>query len=287
MIDQAQGSPVVSWICVRNQRNASSRSLKIGIRPERDHRGTHRVMPAGRPGVTARDALGRQPAAAHGPCVLMRLERVLRAARVVAAAAGRRAAGEQRRDHVAPGQDEAAQRPAPLHARAALTRAPRRCPCQQLAQLAGKPGEAARVCRLGEPGAGDAHDVDAAGAASASSAKASRRRRLSRLRSTAPPTLRDTESPSRGLAGVARLTREGVDHEVARGRGPSTPVDGVELGGAREPAPAFRLGRGHSGQAESRLRPRARRRLMITRPARVDMRLRKPCVLARLRRFGW
>ncbi len=39
--------------------------------------------------------------------------------------------------------------------------------------------------------------------------------------------------------------------------------------------------------AESRLRPRARRRRTTAWPARVDMRLRKPWTLARLRTFGW
>src|SRR4029453_19040632 len=36
-----------------------------------------------------------------------------------------------------------------------------------------------------------------------------------------------------------------------------------------------------------RIRPLPRRRAMIERPARVRMRIRKPCVLARLRLFGW
>src|SRR5918993_179985 len=40
-------------------------------------------------------------------------------------------------------------------------------------------------------------------------------------------------------------------------------------------------------QAPSRTRPLARRRAMIERPARVRIRIRKPCVLARLRLFGW
>lgn len=37
----------------------------------------------------------------------------------------------------------------------------------------------------------------------------------------------------------------------------------------------------------SRLRPLARRRLRILRPPGLFMRARNPCVLARLRRFGW
>jgi hypothetical protein len=40
-------------------------------------------------------------------------------------------------------------------------------------------------------------------------------------------------------------------------------------------------------QAVSRVRPLARRAAMIARPARVRIRSRKPCVLARRRLFGW
>ncbi len=60
------------------------------------------------------------------------------------------------------------------------------------------------------------------------------------------------------------------------------------------PAPADPLGgRKHGessqrvGQADSRLRPFVRRAAMIARPARVRMRRRKPCVLARRRLLGW
>jgi len=40
-------------------------------------------------------------------------------------------------------------------------------------------------------------------------------------------------------------------------------------------------------QAERRVRPFERRAARIARPARVRIRARKPCVLARLRLFGW
>lgn len=47
----------------------------------------------------------------------------------------------------------------------------------------------------------------------------------------------------------------------------------------------------HSGPADAqvarRLRPLRRRPARIARPARVRMRRRKPCVLLRLRLFGW
>ena len=76
-------------------------------------------------------------------------------------------------------------------------------------------------------------------------ADASRRCRLTRFRSTAPPTLRETVRPTRGsLAVGAGIARERVDDEMPRrGRAAAT-VDGVEVSGARE-APAARSGTRH------------------------------------------
>jgi hypothetical protein len=62
------------------------------------------------------------------------------------------------------------------------------------------------------------------------------------------------------------------------------PVDRVEVTGAREAVAALHRRR---RQAESRFRPLARRRLRISRPARVDMRARKPCLRFRRRTLGW
>ena len=66
------------------------------------------------------------------------------------------------------------------------------------------------------------------------------------------------------------------------------PEDPVEVSAARQPRPA-----GLSPRAErvphhtvSRVRPFARRRLRISRPPRVRIRARNPCVRARLRFFG-
>ena len=50
---------------------------------------------------------------------------------------------------------------------------------------------------------------------------------------------------------------------------------------------AFTMSPLHAAQAERRLRPRDRRRFRIMRPARVDMRARKPCLRFRRRTFGW
>ena len=186
-------------------------------------------MAAARPGMAARDALGRHPRAAHGPVRAQRVERVLRAARVVAAAAGRRAAGQQRRDHVAPGRA----RPRAARARRPGRRRSRGLPALRASSSASspvEPGEAAarRPSRRARPG--DAHDVDAArrgvgrarrtpraGAASAGSARrrrrpCARRRARGAPRRRRPPRAgtcrpRGGARPRTGHAGRRRRTR--------------------------------------------------------------------------------
>ena len=80
------------------------------------------------------------------------------------------------------------------------------------------------------------------------------------------------------------VAREPVQDEKARRDRPAVAVDRVEIAGAGEAIAALHRGR---GQAESRFRPFDRRRLRIRRPARVDMRARKPCLRFRRRTLGW
>ena len=70
---------------------------------------------------------------------------------------------------------------------------------------------------------------------SALAQKASRSSRLTRLRSTAPPSLRPTETPSRGVVVVVRA-RERVDDQVAAGVRAALAVDALELAAAGQPA---------------------------------------------------
>ena len=67
-------------------------------------------------------------------------------------------------------------------------------------------------------------------------AKASRSRRLTLLRSTAPPTLRDTDRPT--PRSLRRRVRERVEDELAVGRRAALAVHALELRAAREPAAA-------------------------------------------------
>ena len=79
-----------------------------------------------------------------------------------------------------------------------------------------------------------------------------------------------------------------VQNELAAGVRAASPEDPVEVGAARQPPPAGpRPGAGRSAhQTVRRLRPLSRRRFSVSRPARVLIRARKPCVRARLRFFG-
>src|SRR5262249_20657114 len=78
------------------------------------------------------------------------------------------------------------------------------------------------------------------------------------------------------------LALEPVEDEEACGRRASLPVDGVKVSRARQAMPALHF----VLYAERRVRPLARRRLSMARPARVDIRARKPCRRFRRRTLG-
>ncbi len=119
-----------------------------------------------------------------------------------------------------------------------------------------------------------------------SGAVAARSRRVKRLRTTAPPTALDTTKPTRGER---------------------TPVGSVEASDTTSSRPPARVPRGPrpaarncaasrsrcraastpQPQADSSARPLRRRPARMARPARVAIRARKPCVLARRRLLGW
>ena len=107
-------------------------------------------------------------------------------------------------------------------------------------------------------GARDEHEVVAVGELRRAAQKASLSRRFIRLRSTAPPTLRPTEIPSRGSSPES-VARERVDDEVAAGVRAALAVDAVEVGAAGQPAPPPAAGRalrrGVHRYGVSRLRP--------------------------------
>jgi hypothetical protein len=75
------------------------------------------------------------------------------------------------------------------------------------------------------------------------------------------------------------------DQQVAHHQGPTRTSPGAH--GQRELRAAAHPGLGRQDQALSRSRPLRLRAARMARPARVRMRSRKPCVLARRRLFGW
>ena len=116
-----------------------------------------------------------------------------------------------------------------------------------------------------------------------------RSRRLVRLRTTAPPDgLRRRRSPlAGGLVGRrprGRRGRRGAacppgDRGERQRRSRRCCAGGAIAGSTSRASPG--------SQAESSARPLRRRAARMARPARVRMRSRKPCVLARRRLFGW
>ena len=192
--------------------------------------GLHRIVSAVAPWVAPQQAPPREHQAPKYAVLPDRLDRVARARGLVLAAAR-----DRRRDHALVDHDRRRSRPpararrAPRRARGARRPRQRRPLASVARRIAGTLGSARsrapsrRSPRLAQAGLGDQlreRRVDALrgprarparrdgrattttswpGAQLASlRANASRSRRLTRLRSTAPPTLRDTDRPSRG-----------------------------------------------------------------------------------------
>ncbi len=113
-----------------------------------------------------------------------------------------------------------------------------------------------------------------------------RRRRVTVLRTTAPPTALLTTNPALGTSPVGSTKRWTTNCEPALRRPRRTAALKSALRRTR-----FRLASTicpiEVGQAESSERPLRRRAERMERPARVRIRSRNPCVLARRRLFGW
>ena len=148
-----------------------------------------------------------------------------------------------------------------------------------------EPGEAPALERLAQPGPGDQHVVVAG------------REPLGELVERRPqaalqPVPLDCAAKLAryGQAEPRALLRDPPRAGTSRGRGSAwrrTAPCGRRRrsrGSGRDGAGVGSLCRAH---AERRLRPLARRRLRIARPARVDIRARNPCRRFRRRTFGW
>ena len=126
-----------------------------------------------------------------------------------------------------------------------------------------------------------------AGTRSSRPATWARRRRLTRLRTTALPTVLDTTKPTRG----GRPARASVVLPwTTMSREPALAPAGDRSVAVKSALALRRCCAGSTAggpQAESLVRPLLRRWAMIDRPARVRIRWRKPWVFARRRVLGW
>src|SRR3954453_3635130 len=281
-IDQAQVSPIVP--CGPSQRRTSRRRFSSGVSGEatisacsiigrasghtrsRPRRGSTGCTGAGASRRAANRARART-ASAHRARTASRSGGTCTSR----ARAGRSSSATRRRGR-APGT------------RAHAGRASRGRLPEDLVDALAEPVEAARVHGLGQAGADDEHVVLVL--------RQLRQARAKRLAQAAldlvahdrrPDGLRHRE-PEPRLATL--LAREPVKDEEARRDRAAVPVDRVEVARARESVAALHA-RVQRGQADRRLRPLARRRLRIARPARVDIRARKPWRRFRLRTLGW
>lgn len=141
-----------------------------------------------------------------------------------------------------------------------------------------------------------------AGTLGSSAATRCRSRRTVRWRTTELPTALETTNPTRtGPSSPGRfatwtlisaLPLRAVTHRAPSDRPRSTAryCSGRRsrcAAGNTSVAGTSRLRVEHSAQADSFARPLARREVSTARPARVRIRRRKPCFLARRRLFGW
>ena len=244
MIDQAHGSPVMSWMPKQQAvERVLERAEHVGERARSP--GRHRIdRVMAREGMAVAEPAQREQRAAQR--------------RRARGSPPRRSASSWARSGRSPGPpgtsacttkrhsvdrpEQEPERDAPHAALPARARG-------ELAHLGLEPIEPLLGERLGQARAGRrSRDRRRRRGPASTRADASRRSRLTRLRSTAPPTLRETVSPTRGsLALGAGIARERVDDEVPRRRRAAPPVDGVEVSGARE-APAARGGTRHDSR---------------------------------------
>ena len=243
------------------------------VHPDRNQ--VHAVRPEG---TAAHEPPGRQgqspPKAEHRE----RLDGIVRAARI-----------EPARRHPARGRalvhpDEGDGRPGRTAPRSLgrAHRSPHACPARR---------SAVATSARSSAGASDAAPgprrtrYEPRGSRGASARTTSRARRRSRLRTTAVPHWRPIAYPTCG-------NNPGVPSSTGAKRartGPLDPRTRERCSSAKAARlvirPTFRAGT--MPQTVRRWRPLSRRDFRMARPARVDMRLRKPWVFARLRVLGW
>src|SRR3954453_12033569 len=246
-----------------------------------------RVVAARGPRVAARQAAHGQPAAADAAVLGDRLERVRRAARVVAADLAVEGADQGAGDTQPPDQDvlhDSPLVPDPVVAAA-------RVACGEVAtrsrqRASSAPSSAVDI--VAARGRARTTSSDESGSDVRFSLTRWRSRRLTRLRTTEPPTALLTTNPARGGSpGPEASTRRCTTRAAPPARRPDLTVR-RKASARRNRWSAASTGRERPARQTARLlRPLRRREEMTARPARVRMRRRNPCTLWRRRLFGW
>ena len=225
--------------------------------------GLHRIVSAVAPRVAPEQAPRREHRAPKYAVLPDRFDRIARARRLVLAAPRDRRRDEalvatigatsRRARATRAGASTSVPRPGSRAARLCARRSPARSSAQrrlrrlrvaqprlrnQLAERSFAPASPSRSTSSAADGRATTTTSWPARSSSSARANASRSIRLTRLRSTAPPTLRDTDSPRRGRS--ADGVRERVEHQVAVRRRAALAVDALELRAARQAAAAGR-----------------------------------------------
>ena len=234
----------------------------------------------------------RQPTAADGTVDPDRLERVRAARRVKPAARSEQRADEPAVTGNQPDEQPRRRRPPRHRCSGARSKSHTAPPCRRSSDRITSPSSAAKSAWLAVAACGLARNTRRLPSGSDWRYPTARwrSRRLTLLRTTAGPTARLTVKPILGGSATPSRTSR---WPTRSGRPALLPLLIEALNSARRRIRAaagsmwhLRHPDGSADQTLTRARPLRRRAASTARPARVRMRSRKPCVLARRRLFG-
>jgi hypothetical protein len=231
--------------------------------------GGHRVVAAGRPGVTPAEPSYGEPGPSHGTVLGHCLERVRRAGGVISAYLPIKRADQEAICLQEP-DDRILHATPPSGVERPSTRESARS----------KSAPSSSYDAVAEAGSALTTSTAEPGSELSRSRARCRSLRFTWFRVTALPTCLLTTNPTRA-GSVPLPTARWSTTVVAPARWPRLIVS------AKTGPEVSRFTEASTGQTARRLRPLVRREDRMARPARVRMRSRKPCVLARRRLFGW
>ena len=231
MIAQAHGRPTTGVEPLERPGEDNLRSGESRAHGPEDPPVASVVDAAVAPGVAAKDPPHGEDRSRERSR-LRRSRRARSANRSGGTCSAARAAGSRASGRRAPAARRSASRGCPLREREDLGRRAR----SATGSRGSRPPRTDRVVRSARSRARSARTRE-------TSSNAARRRRFRRLRSTAPPSCRETARPRRGLTQRVLLARERVENEKTGRDRLALAVDGVEVAGAREAVASRHSGR--------------------------------------------